>query len=229
MLGWFKTDKGVRQGCILSPCSFNLDEDCLFAKFLQSRLTLCDPMACGLPGSSVHGILQARILEWVAISFSRGSSRPMSLMSPDWEADSLPPGSPGKPRCVQYIVWDAGLDGSQAGMKISGRNINNLSYADDTTLMANSEEELKSLLIRVKEKSEKAGLKLNIKKKNKKNLGSWHPVPSLHGKQMGKQCKQGHTIYLGSKITVDSDCSHEIKRRLLLGKKAKTLAHWKER
>ena len=68
------------------------------------------------------------------------------------------------------------MDGSQAGMKISGRNINNLSYADDTTLMAKSEEELKSLLIRVKEKSEKASLKLNIQKH------SWHPVPSFHGK-----------------------------------------------
>ena len=96
-----------------------------FSSVTQSCLTRHDPMDCSLPGSSIHGIFQARILEWVAISFSR--------------------------------------------------------YADDTTIMAESEEELKSLLIRVKEESEKAGLKLNIKKKKKK-LRSWHLVPSFHGK-----------------------------------------------
>ena len=74
-------------------------------------------------------------------------------------------------------MQNAGLDDSQAGMKIAGRNINNLRYADDTTLMAESEEELKSLLTRVKEKSEKVGLKLNIQK-----WRSWHPAPSLYGK-----------------------------------------------
>ena len=74
-------------------------------------------------------------------------------------------------------MWNAGLDEAQAGIKIAGRNINNLILADHTNLMAESEEELKSLLIRVKEESEKAGLKLNIKK-----LRSWHPVPLLHGK-----------------------------------------------
>ena len=74
-------------------------------------------------------------------------------------------------------MWNAGLDESQAGIKIGGRNINNLRYADDITLMAESEEELKSLLMKVKKESEKAGLKLNIQK-----LRSWHPVPSLHGK-----------------------------------------------
>ena len=77
---------------------------------------------------------------------------------------------------------NAGLDEAQAGIKTSGRNTNNLRYADDTTLMAESEEDLKSFLIKVKEKSEKVGLKLNIKK-----LRSWHLVPSLHGKQMWKQ------------------------------------------
>ena len=76
---------------------------------------------------------------------------------------------------------NAGLDKAQAGIKISGRNINNLRYADDTTLMAESEEELKSLLMRVKEESEKAGIKLNIKKQQQQ-LRPWHPVPSLHGK-----------------------------------------------
>ena len=77
---------------------------------------------------------------------------------------------------------NTGPDEAQAGIKIAGRNINNLRYADDTTLMAESEEELKSLLMKVKEESEKVGLKLNIKK-----LRSWHLVPSLHGKQMWKQ------------------------------------------
>ena len=77
-------------------------------------------------------------------------------------------------------MQNAGLDESQAGIKIAGRNINNLRYAVDTSFMAESEEELKSLLMKVKEESEKAGVKLNIKKKKK--LRSWHPVPSLHGK-----------------------------------------------
>ena len=81
---------------------------------------------------------------------------------------------------------NAGIDEAKAGIKIAGRNINNLTCADDTTLMAESKEELKSLLIKVKEESEKFGLKLNIQKK----LRSWHPVPSLHGKQMGQQWKQ---------------------------------------
>ena len=85
---------------------------------------------------------------------------------------------------------NAGLQEAQAGIKIAGRNINNLRYADDTTLMAESEEELKSLLMKVKEESEKVGLKLNIRK-----LRSWHPVPSLHGKYMGKQWKQCQTLF----------------------------------
>ena len=87
---------------------------------------------------------------------------------------------------AEYITRHAGMDEAKAGIKIAGRNINNLRYADDTTLKAESKEELKSLLIKVKEESEKFGLKLNIQKK----LRSWHPVPSLHGKQMGKQWKQ---------------------------------------
>ena len=84
-------------------------------------------------------------------------------------------------------MWNAGLDEAQAGIKIARRNINNLSYAYDTTVMAESEEELKSLLMKVKEECEKASLKSNIKKKKKKNWRSWHLVPSLCGKQMGKQ------------------------------------------
>ena len=138
---WFQIGKGVCQGCILSPCLFNL--------------------------------------------------------------------------YAEYIMRNAGLEEAQAGIKIAGRNINNLRYADDTTLMAESEEELKSLLMKVKEESEKVGLKLAFS-----NLRSWHLVPSLHGKQRGKQCQ---TVFWGdSKITADGDCSHEIKRRLLLGRKVMT-------
>ena len=113
---------------------------------------------------------------------------------------------------------NAGLDETQAGIKIARRNINNLTYADDTILMAESEEELNSLLIKVKVESEKVGLKLNIQKTKIMASG---PITS--------QQVDGETvetvsdfIYLGSKITVDSDCSHEIKRRLLLGRKVMT-------
>ena len=84
---------------------------------------------------------------------------------------------------------NAGLEEAQAGIKIAGKNINNLRYADDTTLTAESEKELKSLLMKVKEESEKAGLKFNLKLKFRK-LRSWHLVPSLHGKYRGKQWKQ---------------------------------------
>ena len=93
---------------------------------------------------------------------------------------------------AEYIMRNAGLEESQAGIKIAGRNINNLRCADDTTLMVESEEELKSLLMKVKEENEKVGLKLNIQKTR-----SWHPVPSLHGKQMGKQWKQCQTLFWG--------------------------------
>ena len=111
---------------------------------------------------------------------------------------------------------NARLDESQTEIKIAGRNINNLRYADDTTLKAESEEELKSLLMRVKEESEKAGLKLNIQKINIMASGpitSWH----IEGKKM-EAVKD--FLFLGSKITADSDCSHEIKRCLLLARKA---------
>ena len=112
----------------------------------------------------------------------------------------------------------ARLDKAQAGIKISGRKIKNLRYADDTTFMAESEEELKTFLMKVKEESEKAGLKFNIQQR------SWHLVLSNHGKQMGKKKIETVTefIFLGPKITVDGDCSHEIKRCFLLGRKAMT-------
>ena len=106
----------------------------------------------------------------------------------------------------------------QAGIKISGRNINDLRYADDTTLMAESEEEVKSLLMKVKEESEKVGLKLNIE--NTKIMASG-PITSW---QIDGETMETVTdfIFLGSKVTASGDCSHEIKRRLLLGRKAMT-------
>ena len=113
---------------------------------------------------------------------------------------------------------NAGLDEAQAGIKIAGRNINNLRYADDTTLMAESEEELKSLLMKVKEERVKPGLKLNIKK-TKIVVSS--PIISW---QIDVEMMETVTdfIFLGYKITADGDCSHEIKRRLFLGRKAMT-------
>ena len=114
---------------------------------------------------------------------------------------------------------NTGLEEAQAGIKIAGRNINNLRYADDTPLMAESKEELKSLLMKVKEESEKGSLKFNIQK----TYRLWHLVPSLHG-QIDDEKNQTVTnyIFLGSKITADGDCSHEIKRCLILGRNATT-------
>ena len=113
---------------------------------------------------------------------------------------------------------NAGLEEAQAGIKIAGRNINNLRYADDTTFMAESKEELKSLLMKVKEKSEKAGLKLHFQKMKIMASG---PITSwqIDGETMETV---RDFILGGSKITADGDCSHEIKRRLLLGRKAMT-------
>ena len=141
---WFQTGKEVRQGCILSPCLFNL--------------------------------------------------------------------------YAEYIMRNAGLDEAHAGIKSAGRNINNLRYADDTTLMAESEEELKSLLMKLKEGSEKVGLKLNIQKT--KTMAS-SPITSW---QIDGETVETvpDFIFLASKITADGDCSHEIKRRLLLGRKVMT-------
>ena len=163
----------------------------------------CDPIDCSLPGSSVRGILQARILEWVAISFCRGSFRPRNRtwgsciagrLFTDWamrkDHGTMDWFKIGKGVCqgyillpclfnlhAEYLIWNAGLDEEQTGIRIAGRNISNLRYADDTMLTAESEEELKSLLMKVKEESEKGGLKLNIQK-----IKSCHLVPSFHGK-----------------------------------------------
>ena len=141
---WFQIGKGVRQGCILSSCLFNL--------------------------------------------------------------------------YAEYIMRNPGLEEAQAGIKIAGRNINNLRYADDTTLIAESEEELKNLLMKVKEESEKVGLKLNIQKTNIMASG---PITSQE--IAGETVETVSDFILGgSKITADGDCSHEIKRRLLLGRKVMT-------
>ena len=128
-------------------------------------------MNCRPPVSSVHEISQAGILEWVAISCSRGSS--------------------------EYIMVSASLGESQAGLKIARKNINNLRYADDTSLMAESEEELKSLLMKVKEESEKAGLKLSIKKTK---IMASSPITSwqIEGKKVEAETD---FIFLSSKIT----------------------------
>ena len=143
-MDWFQIGKGVCQGCILSPCLFNLH--------------------------------------------------------------------------AEYIMRNAGLDEAQGGIKIAGRNINNLRWADDTTLMAESEEELKSLLMKVKEENEKAGLKLSVQKTKimaSSPFTSWQ----INGETMETVTD---FIFLDSKITAYGDCSHKIKRRLFLGRKAMT-------
>ena len=138
---WFQIGKGVRQGCILSPCLFNL--------------------------------------------------------------------------YAEYIMRNAGLEETQAGIKICGKNINNLRYADDTTLMAESEGQLKSLLMKVKEESEKVGLKLHIQ--NTKIMASG---PITSGQIDGETMRtMADLVFLGSKITANGDSSHEIKGHLLLGRK----------
>ena len=113
---------------------------------------------------------------------------------------------------------NAGLEEAQAGIKSAGRNINNLRYADDTTLMAESEEELKSILMKVKEESEKVGLKLNIQK-TKIMVSGPITLWEIEGETMKTV---SDFIFGGSKITADGDCSHEIKRSLLLGRKVMT-------
>ena len=119
---------------------------------------------------------------------------------------------------AEYIMRNAGLDEAQAGIKIARRNISNLRYGDDTTLMTGSEEELKSLLMKVKEESEKVGLKLSSQKTKIMASG---PITSW--RIDGETVKTvSDFIFLGSKITVDGDCSHEIKRHILLGRKVMT-------
>ena len=116
---------------------------------------------------------------------------------------------------AEYIMRNAGLEEAQAGIKIAGRNINNLRNADDTTPMAESEEELKILLMKVKEESEQVGLKLNIQKTK---IMAYSPITSWHTDGETVETAADF-IFLGSKITADGDCSHEIKRHLLLQRK----------
>ena len=119
---------------------------------------------------------------------------------------------------AEYIMRNAGLEEIQAGIKIAGRNINNLRYADDTTLMAESEEELRNLLMKVKEESEKVGLKFNIQKTKIMASG-----PMTSWQIDGETMETVRDFILGSsKITAHGDCSHEIKRHLLLGRKVMT-------
>ena len=119
---------------------------------------------------------------------------------------------------TKYIMWNARLDEAEAGIKIARRNTNNLRYAHDTTLMGESEEELKNLLMKVKEESEKAGLKLNIQKT--KIMAS---SPIISWQIDGETLETVRNFILGgSKITADGDCSHEIKRHLLLGRNIMT-------
>src|SRR5574342_616981 len=122
---------------------------------------------------------------------------------------------------AEYIMRNAGLEEAQAGIKTARRNINNLRYADDTSLMAESEEELKSLLMKVKVEREKVGLKLNIQKTKIMASG---PITSW---QIDGETVETVSDFIlgGSKITADGDCSHEIKRRLLLGRKVMTNLH----
>ena len=175
----------------------------LHAKSLQSCLAWCDPLECSLPGSSVHGILQARILEWIAMLFSRGSSWPR-----DWTQISCTAGrfftvwATREALYAEHIMWNAGLDESQARMKIAGRNINNIKYADDTTLIAESKEELKSLLMKVKEESENVGLELNIQKT--KIMAS---CPITSWQIEGKKWKQWQILF----SWVPKYCRHRLK------------------
>ena len=129
----------------------------------QSCGTLGDPMDCSLPGSSIHGVFQTRVLEWGAISFSRGSSLPGDQTQVShivgrcftlWATREVRVHQSMCRVYAEYIMWNARLDEAQAGIKIARRNTNNLRYTDDTTLMAESEEELKSLLMKVKEETQ---------------------------------------------------------------------------
>ena len=120
---------------------------------------------------------------------------------------------------AEYIMRNARLEEAQAGIKIAGRNINNLRYADDTTFMAESEEELKRLLMKVKKESEKVGLKLNIQKTKIMASG---PITSWETDGETVEIVSDYYFFFYSKITADGDCSHEIKRCLLLGRKVMT-------
>ena len=182
-------------------------------------------MDCSLPGSSVHGISWVRILTCLLRNPYAGQEA--TVRTGHGTTDWFQIGKGVHQGCIlspclfnfyaEYIMRNAGLDEAQAGIKIVGRNINNLRYADDTTLIAESKEELKSLLMKVKEESEKIALKLNSQKTKLMESGpttSWQ----IDGETVGTVTD----YFWGSKITADIDFSHEIKRRLLLGRKVMT-------
>ena len=197
----------------------------------------------------VHGVLKARIQKWCAIPFSKlwkilkemiipyhlfcllrnlYAGQEATVRTEHGKADWFQIGKGVRQGCIlspclfnlytEYIMRNAGLDEAQAGIKFARRNINNLRYGDDITLMIESKEELKSLLMKVKEESEKVGLKLNIQKTKIMASG---PITSwqIDGEKM---VTVTNFIFLGSKITADGDCRHEIKRCLLLVRKVRT-------
>ena len=215
-----KTIALTRQTCFGKVMSllFNMLSAAAAAKSHQSCPTLCDPIDGSSTGSSVPGILQARILEWVAIAFSNVLSRLVITFLPRskhllilWlQSPCAVILEPPKIKSATVSTVSPSIC-----HEVAGRNINNFRYADDTTLMAESEEELKSLLMKVKVESEKVGLKLNIQKTK---IMASSPITSweIDGETVSD------FIFLGSKITADGDRSHEIKRRSLLGRKVMT-------
>ena len=177
---WFQIEKGVRQGCILSPCLFNL-----YAEYTKRN---------------INNLRYADDTTLMAESEEELKSLLMKVI-----------GRTGVEAEAEYIMRNAGLEEAQAGIKIAGRNINNLRYTDDTTLMAENEE-LKSLWMKVKEESEKVGLKLNMQKTNIMASG---PITSRQIDGEAMETVTDFTFFC-SKITADGDCSHEIKRHFLL-------------
>ena len=170
-------------------------------KTLQ-EMRIPDHLTCLLRNLYADQEAAVRIGHGTTVWFQIGKGVPQGCVLPPWLFNFY----------AEYIMRNAGLDETQAEIKIAGRNINNLRCADDTTLMAESEEELKSLLMKVKEKSEKVGLKLNIQKTKIEASG---PITSwqIDGETVTE------FILGGSKITADGDCTHEIKGRLLFGRK----------
>ena len=162
---WFQIGKGVRQGCILLFCLFNLYAEWSKMKWNEVKVIQLCPTLCNPMDYTVHGIIQIRILEQVTLPFPSGSSQLRGRTQVSRIAGGFfTSWATREALYAEYITWNAGLDEAQAGIKIVGRNINNLRYADDTILMAKSKEELKTLLMKLKEEREKVGLKLSIQK-----------------------------------------------------------------
>ena len=182
-------------------------------KVAQSCPTLCNPMYCSLPRSSIHGMNTGVGCHFLLQRIFPTQGSNLGLLHCRQTLYRL--SHQGSLLYAEYIMQNSGLDKAWAGIKIARRNINNLRYADDTTLTVERKEDLNSLLMKVKEESEKVGLKLNIQKTKIMASG---PFTSLQIN--GQTRKQLETIFLGCKFTADGDCSHEIKRPFLLGRKA---------